>query len=155
MEGSTCKEDPLTYIGNYIANRLVADEGWQDRVEKIDLINFGQVVYRPEYTKKTAIEGETKFTGYAALARYAYEAGIYKEKVVDTVHGREILAKLGVIDNPYSIFSDIHPPLQNNQQEDDIDAQREGGTRSPEVQDDDILNTTSFDLDKYLATGIG
>ena len=42
MVGSTCKEDPLTYVGNYISNRLVADEGWTDRVEKIDLINFGQ-----------------------------------------------------------------------------------------------------------------
>ena len=69
------------------------------------------------------------------------------------MHGREILAKLGVTDNPYSIFGDIHPPPQENQQEDDIDAQREGGTRSPEVQDDD--SDADFDLDKYLATGIG
>jgi len=153
MVGSTCKEDPLSYVGNYIANRLVADEGWQDKVEKIDLINFGQVVYKPEYTKKTAKKGKTKFTGYAALARYACKSGIYKEKVVDTIHGQEILAKLGIIDDPYSIFSDIHPPPQNNQQEDDIDAQREGGTRSPEVQDDD--SDADFDLDKYLATGIG
>jgi len=95
MVGSTCKEDPLTYVGNYISNRLVADEGWHDKVEKIDLINFGQVIYKTGHTKKTSKEGETKFTGYAALARYAYRAGIY-EKVVDTIHGREILAKLGI-----------------------------------------------------------
>ena len=159
MVGSTCKDDPLSYVGNYISNRLVADEGWQDKVEKIDLINFGQVVYMPGYTKKTSKEGVTRFSGYATLARYAYKAGIYKEKVVDTMNGREILAKLGITDDPYFIFGDIHPPSHDDQQdnlqeEDNNEAQTEAGA-SLEIQDDDISNTTSFDLDKYLATGIG
>ena len=78
MEGSTCKDDPLTYVGNYIANRLTADERWTDRVEKIDLINFGQVIYKPGYMKKTSKEGVTRFSGYAALAKYAYRVGIYR-----------------------------------------------------------------------------
>jgi len=71
------------------------------------------------------------------------------------LHGREILAKLRIVDDPYSIFGDnppSHDDQQDNLQEDDIDVQREGETRSPEVQDD---SDADFDLDKYLATGIG
>jgi len=123
---STCYDDPLTYVGNHIANLLTKEEGWSNVNKKIDSINCGQVIYRAGCDKKTAVEGVDKFIGYAALARWAYESGYYKEKVVNDINGKgqKVLEKADLSDDPYSIFRDAEdekpaaqpqPPVQADQ----------------------------------------
>lgn len=104
---SVAEENPLSYVGNYIANLLVDNEKWEDKLKKVDSINFGQVVYRKGCDKKTAEEGVDKFTGYAALARWANtpaSGNYYTKHVVNTEEGRRILVKAGIASDPYSMF---------------------------------------------------
>ena len=70
--------DPLTYIGNHIANLLVSEEKWTNVTKKVDLINVGQVMYKKGCDRKTAEEGKDKFTGYKALAWWAYGNNYYR-----------------------------------------------------------------------------
>jgi len=123
--GKASKDSPLSWIGNYIANCLTAEKvGWQNKQEKVDKINFGPVIYMPGFDKKTAMEGVNKFTGYAALARWAYKSGYYKEYVVNTSNGKALLKRANVT-HPYSIFRDAEdekpaaaaaqPPVQADQ----------------------------------------
>ena len=77
------KEQPpktphLTIMGNFISSLLVKKEGWSVVNEKVDAINFGQVIYRKGTNRKTAEEGKDKFTGYEALAWWAYNNGYYR-----------------------------------------------------------------------------
>jgi hypothetical protein len=116
-------------VGNHIANLLTKEEGWLNVNKKIDSINCGQVIYRVGCDRKTAVEGVDKFTGYAAIARWAYESGCYKKKVVNDINGKgqKILEKADILDDPYSIFRDAEdekpaaavaqpqPPVQDDQ----------------------------------------
>ena len=53
---------------------LLKKDGWTSKEKPAgDNTNFIQVIYCPECDKKTAVEGEDKFTGYPALAQWAYE----------------------------------------------------------------------------------
>mmetsp|Transcript_33927 Transcript_33927/g.73439 ORF Transcript_33927/g.73439 Transcript_33927/m.73439 type:complete len:812 (-) Transcript_33927:4331-6766(-) len=107
--GATCLEDPLKYIGNYISNTRY-EGGWIVTTQRVDYVNYGQVIYRKGVERKAAIEGKDKFTGYHALAWWAYATGYYKKYVVDTYHGRQILKKANILNNPYSIFKDESIP---------------------------------------------
>lgn len=63
--------------------------------KKVDKINYGQVLFRAGVDRKTAVEGKDKFTGYTAVARWAYKDGYFKTYVVDTEDGMKILEKAG------------------------------------------------------------
>jgi hypothetical protein len=93
--------DKLEYIGNYIANHV---QGWepQQRTNRLGLDYY--VIYREGCDKKTALEGKDKFTGYDKLAIWAFKTHYYTQHVVDTVAGKEILERLGIMQDPYSIF---------------------------------------------------
>lgn len=95
------KVDKLEYIGNYIANHV---SGWepQQRTNRLGLDHY--VIFREGCDKKTAVEGKDKFTGYDKLAIWAFETHYYTEHVVETVPGKEILERLGIMQDPYSIF---------------------------------------------------
>lgn len=101
--GKTCHEFPMMYVGQHIFDLLKKD-GWTFKRKKIGETNDTQVIYCPGCDKKNAVEGEDKFTGYPALAQWAYDIGYFEENVVVTVDGRAILAKCGILDDPYSIF---------------------------------------------------
>jgi len=99
---------PLEYVGNYIANHVGNHvEGWevQQRTNR-RLCSDYYVIYRKGCNKKSAVEGKDKFTGYAKLALWAFETGYYTEHVVETEEGKEILEKLGIECEPYSIFNE-------------------------------------------------
>ncbi len=107
-EGSRSKSSvhgcPLVYVGNYIANHV---QGWEVRQRtNRKLCSDYYVIYRSGCNKKSAVEGKDKFTGYDKLALWAFETGYYKEHVVETEEGQEILQKLGVECEPYSIFNE-------------------------------------------------
>lgn len=92
------KGDKIEYIGNYIANHV---EGWepQQRTNRLGLDHY--VIYRAGVDKKTALEGEDKFTGYDKLAIWAFRTHYYTQHVVETVPGKEILERLGIMQDPY------------------------------------------------------
>ena len=101
--GKTCREFPMMYVGQHIYD-LLKENGWTCRRKKVGETNDTIVIYCPDCDKKNAVEGEDKFTGYPALAQWAYDSGYFEENVVVTVDGRAILAKCGILDDPYSIF---------------------------------------------------
>ena len=101
--GATCRQHPKLYVGMYIFG-LLQKNGWTGKEKKEGETNRIQIIYCPKCDMKNAVEGEDKFTGYPALAQWAYANGLYKDYVVDTVDGRIILEKVGILDEPYSIF---------------------------------------------------
>jgi hypothetical protein len=134
--GVTIRENPKLYVGMYIFDLLKKD-GWTSKEKPAgDNTNFIQVIYCPECDKNTAVEGEDKFTGYPALAQWAYENDYFKYNVVETEDGRAVLDKVGIFDDPYSIFDkldgDTAPgkafaPVQN----DDNKPTSRGGNPAP------------------------
>jgi len=93
---------PLEYVGNYIANHV---KGW-DAQQRTNRLGFDYyVIYQRGCDKKSAEEGRNKFTGYDTLAVWAFETGYYTKHVVETEEGMEILEKLGIESEPYSIFN--------------------------------------------------
>eukprot|EP00581_Thalassiosira_minuscula_P019465 CAMPEP_0183718100 /NCGR_PEP_ID=MMETSP0737-20130205/11440_1 /TAXON_ID=385413 /ORGANISM="Thalassiosira miniscula, Strain CCMP1093" /LENGTH=963 /DNA_ID=CAMNT_0025947589 /DNA_START=31 /DNA_END=2925 /DNA_ORIENTATION=+ len=107
--GATCREDPLKYIGEYIAKLFVQRCGWVIKMKKVDLINFEPVVYRKGCDWKTALEGEDKFTGYPPVAKWAHANGYYKDWIVGEEFGVGLLENMGIKDEPYSIFENEQP----------------------------------------------
>ena len=99
---SSVKGCPLQYVGNYIANHV---GGW-DAKQRTNSLGFDHyVIYRTGCDKKSALEGKDKFTGYDELAVWAFKTGYYTKHVVETEEGTEILEKLGIESDPYSIFN--------------------------------------------------
>ena len=128
-EGSRPKRSvhgcPLEYVGNYIANHV---KGWEVRQRtNRKLCSDYYVIYRTGCNKKSAVEGKDKFTGYDKLALWAFETGYYKEHVVETEEGRDILQKLGVECEPYSIFNEA----ANLAQRSGLAAQQEEPSQQP------------------------
>jgi len=122
--GVTIRENPKLYVGMYIFDLLKKD-GWTSKEKPAgDNTNFIKVIYCPECDKKTAVEGEDKFTGYPALAQWAYENDYFKYNVVETEDGMAMLDKVGIFDDPYSIF-------------DKLDGDTAPGKASAPVQNDD------------------
>jgi len=118
---------PLEYVGNYIANHL---EGWeaQQRTNKLGLDYF--VIHRHGFNKKTAVEGKDKFAGYDELAKWAFRTGYYTKHVVETKEGKEILERLGIENEPYSIFN-FNESANENQS--GIHAQQENQSSFPQA----------------------
>jgi hypothetical protein len=103
--GATVHENPKLYVGMHIFGLLKEEDDWKrDEKKAGDGTNYIDIIYCPDCDKKNAVEGEDKFTGYPALAQWAYETGYYKDNVVDTENGREIMELVGILDDPYSIF---------------------------------------------------
>ena len=57
-----------------------------------------------------AVEGEDKFTGYTALAKWSDKKGVYKKYVVD--RNDPFLVNLGIKEMPYSLFRESKDPYQ-------------------------------------------
>ena len=94
---------PLEYVGNYIANHV---HGWIPQ-QKTNRLGFDYyVIYRSGCDKNTAVEGRDKFNGYRTLAIWAFKTGYYTKNVVESEDGKEILERLGIQNDPYSIFSE-------------------------------------------------
>ena len=127
--GVTIRENPKLYVGMYIFDLLKKD-GWTSKEKPAgDNTNFIKVIYCPECDKKTAVEGLDKFTGYPVLAQWAYENDYFKYYVVETEDGRAMLDKVGIFDDPYSIF-------------DKLDGDTAPGKASAPVQNDDDKPTS-------------
>ena len=110
--GPTCRQNPNLYVGMHIFGLLQKND-WTLKERKEGETNRIQIIYCPECDMKNAVEGEDKFTGYPALAQWAYANGYYKDHVVNTVDGRIILEKMGILDEPYSIFEEkVGDPAQ-------------------------------------------
>lgn len=132
--GATCVGKPLSYMGNHISDLLQKD-GWTNVNRKVDKINFGQVLFRKGCNKKTAEEGSDKLTGFVAVAKWAHFSGYYERKVVNTNDGKKVLKRMGIEDDPYSIF-ESESKLPNGQVENDaqvlgssVNADREQDTQ--------------------------
>jgi hypothetical protein len=118
---------PLVYLGNYIANHL---EGWEAQQRTNSLLGLDYyVIYRNGCDKKTAVEGKDKFSGYDELAMWAFKTGYYTKHVVETEEGKEILERLGIENEPYSIFNEV----ANEQQ---------SGTRVQQAGEDNQLSSS-------------
>ncbi len=102
---------PLEYVGNYIANHV---KGW-DAQQRTNRLGFDYyVIYQHGCNKRYAEEGKNKFTGYDTLAVWAFKTGYYTKHVVETEEGMEILEKLGIENEPYSIFNNTASQSQSS-----------------------------------------
>ena len=120
VTGSTCHDNPLSYVGNYVAE-LLKKEGWSVKTKKVDSINFGQVICSPS---STGVEGVDKFTGYEAIAKWAYKTGYYKERIVEADDDKAmcVLRKANILDDPYSIFKDVQGEPQEGEDSNPVPA---------------------------------
>ena len=148
------KGDKLEYIGNYIANHV---EGWepQQRTNRLGLDYY--VIYREGCEKKTAVEGKDKFTGYDKLAIWAFETHYYTQHVVETVAGKEILERLGIVNDPYSVFSERDKEMNTGER---TGASRDNRCDSSSQQLQQQTNANSereneIDSQAQVRTGVG
>ena len=74
------------------------------RLPEINPIDDTPVLFRKGCDRKSAEEGKDKITGYEAMAMWSYASGHFKEYVLGTEDGMDVLMKVGRQDDPFSIF---------------------------------------------------
>lgn len=96
---STIQYDARVYIAAYVRTRMLPEHGWILKRK----VKCGFDVW---VASRTISGKEEEYIGDDAILDEAYLSGFYEEHVVGTKEGNEYLGKAGILDEPFSIFSD-------------------------------------------------
>jgi len=97
---STIQCTPREYMAHHVRD-ILPDHGWTVRRKSINGLDV-----RVASRGRPGIQGPWELVGYDHIIEETYLSGFYETHVVETKNGREMLEKAGILDEPYSIFSE-------------------------------------------------